>query len=281
MRELSKRLVLPLLRPFIIVTCMIIPLSIPWEAWAADEAPLNKEQIKQFLQTADIVKSKPSSTGVTHPWRLTLSNGTITHDASFQAVDEHKPKKDLGNGRIETDFVDSYKYNIAAYEIAELVGLDNMIPVYVERKWEGKTGSLSWWLPIKMDDAQRFEKKIEPPDADKWNKQMFRIRVFDELVYDTDPNLTNVLIGDDWTVYRVDFSRAFRKYKDLRGEKNLVKCDRQLFEKLKALKADEVAEKTRRYLTKDEINGVMARRDKIVAKFQTLIAQKGEKEILY
>jgi hypothetical protein len=278
MRKLSRRLVLPL---FIVLTCSIIPLSTPWKALAADEEPLNKEQIKQFLQTADIVKSKQSGKGVTHPWRLTLSNGTITHDASFQAVDERKPKMDLGNGRIELDFVDSYKYNIAAYEIAELVGLDSMVPVYVERKWQGKTGSLSWWLPIKMDDAERFEKKIEPPDSDKWNKQMFCIRVLDELVYDTDPNLTNVLIGEDWSVYRVDFSRAFRKSKDLRGEKNLVKCDRQLFEKLKALKADEVAEKTRRYLTKDEINAVMARRDKIVAKFQSLIAQKGEKEIMY
>jgi hypothetical protein len=277
MRDLSRRQVIPL---FIIFAC-IIPLSIPWKALAADEEPLTKEQIKQFLQTADIVKSKGSSKGITHPYRLTLSNGVMTHDASFQPIDEHKPKMDLGNGRIETDFVDSYKYNIAAYQIAELVGLDNMLPVYVERKWEGKTGSLSWWLPVKMDDAERFEKKIEPPDADKWNKQMFRIRVFDELVYDTDPNLTNVLIGDDWTVYRVDFSRAFRKNKDLRGEKNLVKCDRQLFEKLKTLKAEEVAERTRRYLTKDEINGVMARRDKIVAKFNSLIAQKGEKEILY
>jgi len=278
MRELSRRLAIFL---FIIATCLIICLNISLEMLGADDEPLTKEQIKQFLQTADIVKSKPSSKGVTHPWRLTLSNGTITHDASFQAVDEHKPKMDLGNGRIETDFVDSYKYNLAAYQIAELVGLDYMLPVYVERKWEGKTGSLSWWLPVKMDDAERFEKKIEPPDADKWNQQMFRIRVFDELVYDTDPNLTNVLIGQDWTVYRVDFSRAFRKNKELRGEKNLVKCDRQLFEKLKALKADELAEKTRRYLTKDEINGVMARRDKIVAKFQSLIAQKGEKEILY
>jgi len=276
MRKLSRRLVLPLC-----IVLAFISLSTPWKALAADDESLNKEQIKQFLQTADIVKSKQSGKGVTHPWRLTLSNGTITHDASFQAVDERKPKMDLGNGRIELDFVDSYKYNIAAYEIAELVGLDSMVPVYVERKWQGKTGSLSWWLPIKMDDAERFEKKIEPPDSDKWNKQMFCIRVLDELVYDTDPNLTNVLIGEDWSVYRVDFSRAFRKSKDLRGEKNLVKCDRQLFEKLKALKADEVAEKTRRYLTKDEINAVMARRDKIVAKFQSLIAQKGEKEILY
>ena len=278
MPELSRRLVITL---FIIFSCSIMPLSIPWRALAADEEPLNKEQIKQFLQNAEIVKSRPSGKGVTHPWRLTLSNGTITHDASFQATDEHKPKMDLGNGKIETDFVDSYKYNIAAYQIAELLGVDDMLPVYVERKWEGKTGSLSWWLPVKMDGVERLQKKIEPPNPERYNQQMYRIRVFDELVYDSDPNLTNVLIGEDWTVYRVDFSRAFRKSKELRGEKNLVQCDRQLFEKLKALKGDEVAEKTRRYLTKDEINGVMARRDKIVAKFQSLIAQKSEKEILY
>ena len=131
MRELSRRLAIFL---FIIATCLIICLNISLEMLGADDEPLTKEQIKQFLQTADIVKSKPSSKGVTHPWRLTLSNGTITHDASFQAVDEHKPKMDLGNGRIETDFVDSYKYNLAAYQIAELVGLDYMLPVYVERK---------------------------------------------------------------------------------------------------------------------------------------------------
>src|SRR6201997_2714208 len=250
-------------------------------ARAGDDAPLSKEQIKHFLQTAEIVKSKPSSKGVTHPWRLTLSDGTLTHDASFQPIDEHKAEMKLESGKVELNFVDSYKYNIAAYRLAELVGFDDMIPVYVERKWQGKTGSLSWWLPVKMDDAERVQKKIEPPDPDKWNRQMFRVRVFDELVYDTDPNLTNVLIGEDWTVWRVDFSRAFRKNKDLRGPKNLVKCDRQLFEKLKALKADELTEKTKRNLTKSEVNGVMARRDKIVAAFQTLIAEKGENEILY
>ena len=268
----------PLTRPLLVVLAGVI---FPVAAHAADSAPLTKEQVKQFLQTAKVIKSKPSSKGVTHPWRLTLSDGTITHDASFQSIDEHKSEMKLASGKVEIDFVDSYKYNIAAYQLAELVGLDDMLPVYVERKWQGKTGSLSWWLPVKMDDVERVEKKIEPPDPDRWNKQMYRIRVFDELVYDTDPNLTNVLIGEDWTVWRIDFGRAFRKNKDLRTPKNLVKCDRQLLEKLQALKADELAEKTRRYLTKDEVSGVMARRDKIVATFQSLIAEKGEKEVLY
>ena len=39
---------------------------------------------------------------------------------------------------VELDFVDSYKYNIAAYELAELLGMDDMLPVYVERKWQGR-----------------------------------------------------------------------------------------------------------------------------------------------
>jgi hypothetical protein len=274
MRKLRKHLA-----PLLLV--IVAGLLLPFAASAADDTPLTKEQMKQFLQTAEVIKSKQTGKGVTHPWRLTLSNGTITHDASFQAIDVHKAEMKLESGRSEIDFTDSYRYNIAAYQLAELLGLDDMLPVYVERKWQGKSGSLSWWLPVKMDEAERIEKKIEVPDPDRWNKQMYRIRVFDELVYDSDPNLTNVLIGDDWTVWRVDFSRAFRKNKELRAPKNLVKCDRELFEKLKALNADELTEKTKRYLVKDEVKALMARRDKIVATFQTLIAQKGEKETLY
>jgi hypothetical protein len=49
------------------------------------------------------------------------------------------------------------------------VGLDDLAPVYVERKWQGKTGSLSWWLPVKMDEAGRVDRKVAPPDPDKWN----------------------------------------------------------------------------------------------------------------
>jgi hypothetical protein len=261
----------------VVLACAIIPLASP----ATDDAPLTKEQIRQFLQTAEIIKDKPSSKGVTHPSRLTLSNGTLTHDASFQTIDEHKSEMKFESGGVEFSFVDSYKYNIAAYQLAELIGLDDMLPVYVERTWQGKTGSLSWWLPVKMDEAERVQKKIEPPDQDKWNKQMYRVRVFDELIYDTDPNLTNVLIGQDWTIWRIDFSRAFRRNTDLREPKNLVKCDRQLFERLKSLNGAELEEKTKKYLNKEEVKGVMVRRDKIVAKFQALIAQKGENEILY
>jgi len=61
----------------------------------------------------------------------------------------------------------------------------------------------------------------------------------------------------------------------------LGRCDRKLFEKLKALDANELTEKTKHYLTKDEVKAVMARRDKIVAQFQKLSSEKGEKEVFY
>lgn len=249
-------------------------------AVAADEPNLTTEQIRHFLVTAKVVGSRDANKGISHTKRLTLSDGTLTHDASFQAIDEHKPVMQLATGT-EFHFVDSYKYNIAAYALAELLGIEDMLPVYVERKWEGQVGSLSWWLPVKMDEVERHRQKITAPDADAWNKQMYKIRVFDELVYDTDPNLTNVLIGENWKIWRIDFTRAFRLSKELRDPKDLVRCDRQLLEKLKSLEANKLTEKASRYLTKDEVKAVMARRDRIVAAFQNLIAEKGESEVLY
>jgi hypothetical protein len=261
---------------FVSVVCLTSSLF----AVAADEPNLTPEQIRHFLLTAKVVGSRDAKKGIAHTKRLTLSDGTLTHDASFQAIDEHKPVKELATGT-EFRFVDSYKYNIAAYALAELLGIEDMLPVYVERKWEGQVGSLSWWLPVKMDEVERHRQKITAPDADAWNKQMYKIRVFDELVYDTDPNLTNVLIGENWKIWRIDFTRGFRLSKELRDPKDLVRCDRQLLEKLKSLDANQLTEKASRYLTKDEVKAVMARRDRIVAAFQNLIAEKGESEVLY
>jgi len=263
-----------------LILAVVVCLAYPLFAVAADEPTLTTDQIKQFLLTAKVVHSQDAKKGITHTKRLTLSDGTITHDASFQNIDEHKREMKTATGT-ELNFVDSYKYNIAAYALSELLGMDDMLPVYVERKWEGQAGSLSWWLPVKMDEVERHKEKLQPPDQSAWNNQMYKIRVFDQLVSDSDPNLTNVLIGENWKIWRIDFTRAFRTNKDLKDPGDLVRCDRQLLEKLKALDGNALTEKTKHYLDKEEVNAVMARRDKIVAQFQKMIAEKGENEVLY
>jgi hypothetical protein len=245
---------------------------------AAQEPNLSEQEIKQFLLHAKVIHSSNTSKGVTAPYRLTLSDGKLTHDASFQSIDVRGRNVPMGS---EPGFSDSYHYNIAAYEVAKLVGIGDMIPVHVERRWNGESGSLSWWVPSKMDEATRKKGNIQPPDLNAWNKQVSKMWVFSELVYDTDRNQTNMLITEDWKLWVIDFSRAFRPQHDLLDPKHLGMCDRQLLANLRQLKEADVLEKTKPHLSKDLVKAVMARRDKIVAFFDKRIAQKGESAVLY
>jgi hypothetical protein len=265
----------------LVCLCFWSGISASGQSSPKDEPNLTDEQKIDFLLHAKVIASKGSKKGITHPLKLTLTDGTITHDASFQPVDEHKAKMEFADGRVEYNFVDSYHYNIAGYELARMLGMNDMVPPYVERTYNGQTGSLSWWIPWKWDEVMRHQQGLQPPDPDAWNKQMYKIRVFDELICDTDTNLTNVLITEDWKIWRIDFSRAFRLYNTLLDPKDLVMCDRQLLQKLKELKSDEVYERTRAHLNKGEVKALMARRDKIVDIFQKLVAQKGEGAVLY
>ncbi len=251
-------------------------------SFAADEPNFTEEQKINFLLNAKVISSKHTSKGITSPWRLTLNDGTLTHDAVFQTVHENKPVMQFSTGRTEINFKDYWEYDIAGYRVAKMLGLDDMIPIYLERKWNGERGAIGWWVPaIKMDEEQRRKQDAHPADIDAWNKQMYKVRVFTQLTYDTDPNLTNVLIDENWKIWRIDFTRAFRLFNDLPDPKDLVMCDRQLLAKLKALNYDEVLEKTKPYLNKGEVKALIARRDKIVAFFEKLVAQKGEGEVLY
>jgi hypothetical protein len=247
----------------------------------SNEPNLTPEQKESFLLNAKVVASHELGTGKTHPWRLTLSDGSLTHDAAFQSVDIRKQMEKFASGRSELNFRDSYHYNIAGYELAKLLGLDDMVPATVERRWNGQSGALSWWVPWKWMESTRRQENLRAPDMEAWNRQMYKARVFDQLIYDTDINLTNVLITEDWKVWRIDFTRAFRLYNDLESPNDLVQCDRQLLERLRKLDFDELLTRTKPHLTKSEVKAVMARRDKIVARFDKLVAQKGEGAVLY
>src|SRR4029077_17540523 len=56
--------------------CLICPCLVR----AAEETALTKEQIKNFLLTAKVVKSEHANKGITNTLRLTLTDGTVTHD---------------------------------------------------------------------------------------------------------------------------------------------------------------------------------------------------------
>jgi hypothetical protein len=243
---------------------------------------LSSEDARVFLRTAEVIRSERIGKGVTHPWRLTLSDGKLTHDASFQDVDVHTQEAGFAGGGRELNFADSYHYNIAAYEIAVLLGIEDMVPITVEREWHGKRGSLSWWVDdIKMDEDERLKSGLKPPDISNWNGQMHKVRVFSKLIYDTDRNPQNILITGDWKIWIIDFSRAFRTVRKIPEPEDLLRCERGLFSRLRELTKETLGRAARTHLTKWEVDALLARRDLIVERLRKLMGEKGENRVLY
>lgn len=245
----------------------------------SDPPAFSCTDMETFLTQAHPSALRSLSVGVTSSRRLTLDDGSTRHDAHLQTIDEKKVKFEGSNG-VEMNFRDSYKFNIAAYRLAKLLGL-NMVPPYVERKISGDSGSVSWWVNDSMMELHRYKKNIPIPDRERWNEQMYAVRVFHELVYDTDPNMTNLLITKDWQLWIIDQTRAFRTHTNIREPKNLVKCDRRLLARLRDLDAETLKQSLGEFLTKPELHGLDARRARIVQFFDGQIKAKGETAVLY
>jgi len=244
---------------------------------AARPAP---EDMEKFLKTAKIGQMKDLSEGITNSRRASLSDGAITHDVHVQTINEFKPVFNSASGS-ELNFMDSYKFNIAGYLLDRMMGL-GMIPMSVERKVSGTSASFTWWVDdVMMTEKQRYQDKKQPPDSEGWNKQMHVVRVFDELIYNTDRNLGNLVITNSWDLWMIDHTRGFRFAKTLKNPKNLVKCDRYLLAKMKELDKATLEKEMKGWLNKMQIEGMMARRDLIVQFFEKEAAAKGEAEVLY
>jgi hypothetical protein len=234
---------------------------------ATDPARLSPAEKEKFLAKAKVVTTHGTKLGITGTTQATLSDGKLSHDCGIQTIDEFKPRFESQSG-VEFNFKDTYLFNLAAYKLDRILGL-NMVPVTVERHFNYKKGSWAWWVDNDvMTEKDRIEKKVDPPNADDWNEQMHIVRVFDQLIFNTDRNVGNLIIDKDWQIWMIDHSRAFRTNPDLREPKNLVKCDRELLSKMKALDKPTLKRKLGKYLTDAEIQTLLKRRDKIVAIFE-------------
>ncbi len=253
---------------------LLAPLSL------AQARQMSCEEMEQFLSTAKVIRTRDSSKGVTRPIQATLESGNLKHDALIQSEDEWLRRVRVGKGA-ELNVHDYWGYNVAGYELAKLLSL-NMVPPYVSRGFNGVESSFGWWVPdVIMDDADRFKRKVDPPDQEQWAMEMWVIRVFNQLIYNVDDNLTNFLITKDWHLWMIDFSRAFRPQKTLRNPDNLLRCDRKLLVNLRRLNQASLEEKLKPYLRHSDIEALLSRRDKIVKFFDDQIARKGEAAVLF
>ena len=241
---------------------------------------LDAQAMETFLLKARIIKERQAPVGVTGSRLVTLTDGAITHDAHVQTVDVSQKVFQAGKNT-ELNFKDTYRYNVAAYRVAQLIGLST-VPMSVKRIVDGKEASMTWWVDdIAMDEKARVKARNSGPDPARTTRQIQTMRVFDELIQNKDRNQGNILWDRQWTLWLIDHTRAFRLEKKLLKPERLLRCDRRLFERLKTMTAESLKDATGDFLTRYEQEALLARRDRIVKLYSDRIAKQGEAAVLY
>jgi hypothetical protein len=241
---------------------------------------LSKQEMETFLLKGKITKKRDAGGGVTSSMRATMTDGTITHDVHIQNVDIAQSVFEAGKAT-ELNFKDSYRYNIAGYRLAQLIGLPT-VPMSVERTIDSKPSAVTWWVDgVKMDEKERLKQKTLGPDPVRTTKQLQVMRVFDELIQNRDRNQGNILWTSDFTMWLIDHTRAFRLGKTLLKPEGLTRCDRALLEHLRAITPESLSQAVGDSLTKPEQEALLARRDAIVKLYDERIAKMTEAAVLF
>ncbi|MEP6963393.1 MAG: hypothetical protein ABI995_15030 [Acidobacteriota bacterium] len=234
---------------------------------------LTWEQKEEFLKKAKVTVTKSVSKGITGTSRVTLSDGKTTHDASVQTIDEHQTVFQPQGGKTELNFKDTYRFNTAAWKLARLIGLESMIPPSVDRSFGGKSAAFTWWIDdVQMDEGERQKKNASSPNSVQWQQDSAMVKVFDQLIANTDRNVGNLQIDKDWRIWMIDHTRAFRSGKDLTSPASLTLIDRNVLAKLKDLDQNALAKELKGFADGGEVKALLARRDAIVKIFEA----KGE-----
>lgn len=242
--------------------------AVPAAPSVAPSTPPPSEQV-QFLESARVARVRAASKGVTGTQRATLSTGATTHDASIQTVDVSKASFQTTR-RVELGFRDYWGFNIAAYRLAVMVGLD-MVPPSVARRYRSRDAAFTWWVDdVILDEEERVRQKRQPPSPARWTAQMHVLRVFDELIANVDRNQGNMLIDARWKIWLIDHTRAFRTTATLQEPARIVRCERSLLDGMRALSLPTLLEQLGEYLTRPQIEAMLKRRDLLVSRIESL-----------
>ena len=203
---------MPRRSPASLVAVLVLWLGVPESAHAQDPAPaLSAAEMEAFLLDAELTDVRDAGAGVTGSQRATASDGRLTHDVHIQSVDISRSRFVARGARVELNFRDSYLYNVAAYRLAVLLGIDN-VPMSVLRRVDGRPAAVTWWVDdVAMTEAERIEQRTLGPDPARTSRQFYIQYVFDELIQNRDRNQGNMLWTTDWKMWLIDHTRAFRQ----------------------------------------------------------------------
>ncbi len=277
-KDMKKRFV------FIVSFILVVGFSTQALAQFTPEELADRAKWEKLLQDANIVGQEQlgGEEAVTKPWVLNMEADGV----EFRAIWKNPMGRMKG-------FLESWKWEIAAYRLDKLLGL-NMVPPTVEKRFEGNLGSCQLWIEDTFTLKTQQEDNIKKPSYKvfPWNRALFIQRAWDNLIYNTDRHQNQYLITQDWRMLLIDHSRSFattrastrrliydEKY--VEGPFLMKELPRTLYENIKALTAEAIQGAVGDYLTAEEIDAVLLRRDLIIAWVDKRIKELGEDKVLY
>jgi hypothetical protein len=277
------------MKRFAVVVSLALAAALPRTA----SAQFRPEEIAQrpsqedFLRTAEIVRFEEIGEGVTKPFKLTLRKNGVEIKAAW--------KNPSG---MQLGFLEGWQYEIAAYRLDKLIGL-NMVPPAVEREFQGKKGALVLWAESRYSLLKLMEDGIRIPDEaqDHTEKMKWLTRAWDSLIANEDRTQQNLLYTEDWRVIVFDHSRAFRSEGEfatrLMFGRNGIKTasdgapllfrrlPRWFIDKLETLTFETIREAVGTALKDKEIRAVLTRRALLLKEVALMVKEQGEAAVLY
>ncbi len=233
------------------------------KSWIGREA-----EFESFLKTAEPVALGELGTGVTNPFKAELAPGGPIPAFVWKPI----------TPGFYGGFYESYKTEVAAYELDKLLRL-GMVPVTVERRVDRATGAACMWVA----QTQSFKELGGPPkppaeQVERWNIQIIRAKMFDNLISNRDPNLGNWLVDPAWNVILIDHSRSFGGGKAMAHE--MTRIDADLWARMRALDETSLSGSVGRWLNRKQIRSILKRRDRMEELILELVEGSGEHAVL-
>jgi hypothetical protein len=244
---------------FLLLTLLLV--SAPQEATAPASANVwrgKTDQYEEELKNVKVVRLVDLGTGVTHPRRAYAEPGGLVESFVWKKLE---PSRQNG-------YWESYKSEIAAYELDKLLQLD-MVPPFVERKVNGERGAAGLWLK----DTKNWEEALKLPKPPTWTGDLVRMKMFDCFIGNPDRNKGNMLADASMRLFLIDHSRAFVDDTKLVAPFEHVEPD--LWKHMMELDEATLKAKLGPWMERGMINSMLARRQKMQTLVDAIVKKLG------